>query len=291
MRRFTIKKYKVLFISGLLTMIVFITSPIWAITITDPFGPNGEAGYINNTGFPPSLSIGAGGEVVELDAFLNIAGSDLNSGFFGTSAQFAFDPLPAGLNFSFSSSLSADTTDLNLIYKFFNNTGGILNDVQFLSFLDAEIDEPINTFFNEFGEVIGNVGVGATDPDPDSWEIDEPTGFFGGDIFDNLLLGMLDNTNAFPIGFPDDVSMALGFSLGNLNPFDTARINILISEDGDSIGSLALAQHDSDPLSTTVITMSGKSNVAPIPEPSTFILLGTGLVGLGFFGRRRWLKR
>ncbi|MDQ2694015.1 MAG: hypothetical protein M3Z21_01305 [Pseudomonadota bacterium] len=50
----------------------------------------------------------------ELDAFLNVAGQDLNGGFFGTSAQLSIDPLPAGLDFAFTPSLSADATDLTL---------------------------------------------------------------------------------------------------------------------------------------------------------------------------------
>lgn len=274
---------KVFFLIVLIIMGISMPSKGWAISLT-PFGPFGEGGASNGQSF----SIGTGGSVFEVDAFLNIGGMDLNGGFFGTSAQLSLDPLPVGLSYSFSSSLSLDSTDLTLSYTFSNNTGGFLSNVQFFSFLDAEIDEPINSFFNEYGDVIGTVGTGAADADPDSWEIDEP-GFLFGDIYDNLFLGALDNSNGVPSSFPDDPSMALGFSLGGLNPLDAATINILISEDGDSIGSLALAHFDSDTRSNTVITLSGQSAVTPItsvPEPSTLVLLGSGLAAMIGLGRR-----
>lgn len=182
-----------------------------------------------------------------------------------------------GLDYTFSTSLSPDTTDLALTYAFFNGTGSVLGNILFFSYLDAEIDESVNTFFNEYGEAIGVTGSGSVDADPDTWEIDEP-GFVFGDIFDHLLMGTLDDLNAVPIESPDDVAMALGFNLGTLNPLEAARVTVLLSEDGDSIGSLALVHHDSDPGSTTFITLSGQSAVATVPEPSSLLLLGVGLL-------------
>lgn len=170
-----------------------------AITF-DPFAAGGAGGTQNGQ----TIAIGAGGGVFELDAFLNIAGQDLNGGFFGTSARLSIDPLPAGLDFAFAPSLSADATDLTLSYSFTNNTGMALEDVTFLSFLDAQIDEPVNGFFNEFAVEAGMLGVER------SFEVDEP-GFMFGDIFANLLRGSLDGFNALPPGSPDNVSMALSF--------------------------------------------------------------------------------
>ncbi len=105
-----------------------------------PFVPGGQGGSINGQ----ILSFGSGGEVFELDAFVNITGLDLNGASLGTSAQLSTDPLPAGLAFSFSTSLSPDTTDLTLTYTLTNNSAGTFNDVSFFSFVDAEIDVPIN---------------------------------------------------------------------------------------------------------------------------------------------------
>lgn len=244
--------------------------------IVSSFGTAGQGGSVNGQTF----FFGTGGNVYEVDSFLNISGSDLNGATIGTSAQLSVDPLPVGLAFNFSRSLSGDTTDLTLTYRFTNNTGGVLKDVQFFSFLDPEIDVPINDYYNETGTVVGSPGTGADDADPDSWEIDEP-GYVFGDIFTNLLLGSLDNFNNVPAAFPDDVSFALGFRLGDLQPLDEATINILLSDDGDSLGSFALRHADTDPASLDTFTMSGQSFItsnAAVPEPGTFtvsfVLLG-----------------
>jgi len=184
--------------------------------------------------------------------------------------------------------LSFNTSDLSLNYTFLNNSGGIFTDLRFFSFLDVEIDTPVNTFFNEYGEISGTMGSGTADADPDMWEIDEP-GFVFGDIFDNLQRGALDNINAVPVGSPEDVSMALGFLLGDLAPLESATVNIFLSEQENSIGSLALTHLDLDPSSDTTITLSGESTVpvAPIPEPSTLLLLGSGLLLMATLGKRK----
>ncbi|ADE15268.1 protein of unknown function DUF1555 [Nitrosococcus halophilus Nc 4] len=258
------------------TLLLTPFSSSWAISFT-PFGPHGEGGFINGQTF----FFNDDGAVFELDAFLNIEGLDLNGGAIGTSAQFSFDPLPPGLTFDFSPSLSSDLTDLNLTYTFSNTTTEAFPNIKFFSFLDTDIAESISPF-NEFGQAFGTIGSGAADSAPDSWEIDEP-GFLFGDIFVNLLLGTLDNTNAIPQTFPEDVSMALGFDLGNLNPLETITVDIFLSEDSDFIGDFFLTQEDLNPLSLASITMSGQSSIQQnsIPEPNTWLLLTTGLIALG----------
>ena len=86
-----------------------------------PFQDNGAGGFVSDQ----MLTIGPDGAVFELDAFVNMAGLDLNgAGVEGTSAQLGLsDPLPAGLDFSFSAEISADQTDLVLSYTFTNDSG------------------------------------------------------------------------------------------------------------------------------------------------------------------------
>lgn len=142
-------------------------------------------------------------------------------------------------------------------------------------FVDHDIDEAINTFFNEFGFTLGTPAAGQ------SWEIDEP-GFLFGDIFDNFLVSSLDNTNAVPQGSEDDVSMALGWDF-NLGAGETANIAFVLEVGSVCLGStlngagfgFQLCQEDPDTASTSV------------PEPTTFMLLGGGLLGLFLNGQKR----
>lgn len=278
----SLRDLSLLTLSSAAVVAVFATAGVARAAIFfTPFGPNGEGGMVNGQ----FLAFGSGGEVFELDAFLSIAGMDLNGTAFGTSAQLSVDPLPAGLEYAFSASLSADATDLTLRYEFTNNTGGTLADVWFFSFVDAEIDVAINDFFNEAGFQLGAPGTGPGDPDADAWEIDEP-GFVFGDIFSNLLLGALDNTNSVPLASPEDVSMALGFSLGDLLPNHIATIDILLSDDGDVLGSLALQHFDTDSGSFDTLTLSGIASLALVPEPNTLLLIAIGGVLLVAFIRR-----
>jgi hypothetical protein len=247
----------------------------------DPFAPSGAGGDVNGQ----RLEIGAGGATHEIDAFLAIAGMDLNGSAFGTASQLSVDPLPSGLVYSFDASLSADATDLILSYSFSNHTSATLSDVTFLSFLDAEIVEPLNSFFNENAVSDGSLAPGQ------GFEVDEP-GFLFGDIFDHLLLGRLDDTNALPPGSEDDVSMALSFALGDLAPDAVAEIDIMISEDGDRLGPLRLTQGDD--LSPTSIHYSGRARVRSgggpaIPEPGAALLFAAGALVVS--GRLRRSRR
>ncbi len=233
------------------------------------FLPSGEGGRVNGQ----TLTIGPGGEVEELGAYLAIDGLDLNGADAGVAASLSAATLPTGLDFAFSSSLTTDATDLTLSYQFTNNTGSALGGITFLSYMDAEIDERVNSFFNEFATVLGTPAVGQ------GYEIDEP-GFLFGDITDNLALGVLDNTNAVPSSAPEDVSMALSFSISELGAGETLDVAILISEDGSSIGPLALQQADASSTGTE-ITYSGTATVSGgptpvIPEPGAAAVFGLG---------------
>jgi hypothetical protein len=247
-----------------------LASPAAAISL-GTLGPNGSV-PLGSTG---SVSIGSGGDVYELDAFVHVAGQDLNGAAPGEAARLSQDPLPAGVDLLFSSALSDSDSDWTLTYQLVNDTGGLLSGVTVLSYLDAEIDEPLNGFFNEFVTPSGSLAAGQ------SFEADEP-GFVFGDILDNVLAGALDGANAVDAANPEDAAMALAFALPDLAEGDVAVLRVMLSEDGDHLGDFALAQADSDPRSSDVITFSGSVEIRreqpgePIPEPRAALLFGVG---------------
>ena len=299
-----------LFMIGMALLLTAV-SPAQAITVSGGFGPGGEAGQADYDGdtysdFPITL-FGvetSEGDVLQLDAFLyldsdgNGIPDDLNGGFDGVTAQLSVDPLPSGLDYGFGY-LPPDDSHLYLTYTFTNNTGSVLSDLRFFSYLDAEIDEPTTTFFNEYGGTVGTLGSGSGDGDPDNWEIDDP---YGNILAYNLYDGLLDNTNGVPFTDPNDVAMALGFYLGTLNPLDVATITMLISTSTDGLltggsylGSYALRHFDNTSTDKS-ITFSGQSSVvspgpAPVPEPGTMLLMGTGIGIMSLAALRFRLRR
>lgn len=245
-----------------------------------PFGTGGQGGSVNGQVF----TFGSSGAVFELDGFISVDGLDLNGPTFGGSAQLSIDALPPGMDYKFNSNPSIDLHSVTLSYTFTNTSNSIFTNVQFFSFIDAEIDVPRNGFTNESGSVLGTLGLGTGGPDPSSFEIDEP-GYAFGDIFRNLRLGVLDNTNSLPRDFPDDVSMALGFSIGDLAPNSIAMIQIQLSDNGNSLGRFALQHFDTDPSSSDTLTLSGEVYVRAVPEPSSVVAFGTGALAV-FISRR-----
>ena len=265
-------KYIFVFFTAIILFLSSSTAS--AITFTS-FGPHGEGGQLHGQNF----QIGADGKVIELDAYLNIAGEDLNGpAVFGTSAQLSLDPLPAGLDFSFNPMLSADSKDLTLRYTFVNKTGTDIKKITFLSFLDVDIGA---SSFSEYVTTNGSPAPG------ENYEVNTPAGNFP-TIFDNLLLGTLTGTNAFPNSSQTgDVSMALSFLQAELPENKSFIIDIMISEATGSIGGFSLIQHDT--ASPTTVTYSGAAVVrASVPEASSFLLAGIGLLTL--MGYRRKIR-
>ncbi len=228
------------------------------------FGPGGQGGTLNGQTF----DVGAGGSVFDMDAFLHVGGAGQQLSQAGSTV--------AGLGFQFAAALSADTTDLTLSYTFSNSSAASINNISFTSFLDAEIDEAVNTFFNEYATASGPLALGQ------NYEADEP-GYAFGNLFQNAQAGALDGTNGVPQGSPDDVAMGLQFDIGTLVSGQNAVVRLMISEDGSSLGGFSLTQQDSDPGSTTAITYSGQAVLSTppgpnpgIPEPSAALAFAVG---------------
>jgi hypothetical protein len=176
-------------------------------------------------------------------------------------------PLPPGLN------IGGFNTSSGLGTILFSQTGAGAH--YFGTFVDHEIDEAVNTFFNE----VGSVGIGVPSAGL-SWEIDEP-GFVFGDIFDNFQAGTLDNS----VGTvsPEDVSMALAWSFV-LASGETATIALHLSQTAPASGFYL--QH-SDPDSDESIYFSSSISIGPtetsVPDGgATFALLLVGLTTLAF---------
>jgi len=180
------------------------------------------------------------------------------------------DPIPTNVDIS----LFDESTGLGTITLEVMASGVRARTVDF--FFDHEFDEPINSFFNEYGSVsAGTLNVGQ------SWEIDEP-GFLFGDIFNNFLASTLDNSNNVPDIFPDDVSVAMGWDF-ELDVGEMAMITMLIADNNSAVLDDFYLTH-TDPDSNAFIFFSSsleiKSIVAPIPAPATLLLVLIGFLGI-----------
>ena len=183
------------------------------------------------------------------------------------------DPVPAGMNVSGFDNL----TGLGTITVTVSGPGSHFVGL----FVDHEIDEAINTYFNETGATSGTPAAGQ------SWEIDEP-GFVFGDIYTHFAASTLDNFNAVPVGSPEDVSMALGWEFSVASGFPgIVEFNL---SDVAPLGGFYLMQNDPD--SGGSVYFSSDFSVVPLPGAFILVVLGLGPAGslVGRFQRRRTQK-
>lgn len=209
------------------------------------------------------------GAMIDLFQYtFNIDGAISDRGIGG-----AGDPVPAAADISGFS----ETTGLGTIVI----TLGAAGPHYVGLFVDHEIDETTNTFFNEFGSVSGAPVAGQT------FEIDEP-GFLFGDIPTNFAASALDGTNGVPSLSPDDVSMALAWDF--IGP---AKITFTLSKTMPS--GFFLSQTDPDSPDTIYFSSKlGPLGPPVIPEPASLLMwaaLGAGTLGMVAARRRRGVSR
>ena len=207
-------------------------------------------------------SVPAGATTLDLfEAIFNLDGTEYVLGY--------SDSLPA--NFTMDESAFDSSTGLGTLS--INFSPGTAGDYYIAGFFDHDITEEENyNVSDETGEAIGTPVAGQ------SWEIDDP-GYSGGNIYDNLLNGTLDN-QIFD-GAKTDVSMAMGWNFTLGNERDTAIVDFILS---DTVPASGFYLVHSDPSGYRIYL---SSELTVVPEPGTLLLMGCGLAGLALFGRRQ----
>lgn len=84
-----------------------------------------------------------------------------------------------------------------------------------------------------------------------------------------------------------DATVGLQWNADTLGPGETFRIQLGLSDNGQSLspGRFLSISSVSDP--DTVLTFSGHGAIVPVPEPGAAWMLAAGLAGLGWLARRR----
>ncbi|MGJ5818432.1 hypothetical protein [Paludibaculum fermentans] len=194
----------------------------------------------------------------------------------------------------------ATTLDANnygeIRFTYTNKTAKTQTAAKLIAFVDLDVDRDLNGYANEYGVFTSlslPPGTPASAIAATSWEIDEP-GFLFGNIYQHLVAGALDNTNSVPASTPDDVSMALGFPLGDIKA--GATVTLVLRTSRIDIGGLRQVDPDSN-VSTWLngyATFGAAGTQDPhlpeTPAPPSLILVITGLAGGAAYRWRKWRR-
>jgi hypothetical protein len=222
---------------------------------------------------------------VDLIEFVfNINGSGTAYGTYGS--------MPAALFNTSGFNTSTGLGSVVVTYK-----PGVAGNYFITGYFDHDIEEALNSSFNEFGSVLGAPGPGVT------YQLDDPS---SGSIFANATAATnaLDNTNHVPTAdlAPNaccNVSMALSRSVV-LDADETALVTFTIGRTAP--GGFALVQTDpsisvagSNQLTSASLYLSSSLEIQGggggpgVPEPGTMSLLAIALLG-GIGARRSRMK-
>lgn len=151
------------------------------------------------------------------------------------------------------------------------------------AFFDLEIDLIETGFWPESASATGSEPTGLT------WEAGMPSyPYATGDIYDNFTNNAL--SNSVNTSF-DDIALAIGREFTVASGW-TALLSFTVTEQLAGTPDFYLTQ--TDDLSgnslyfySTLTFRETGGGPEPVPEPSTFVLLGSALAGLGIYARRR----
>jgi hypothetical protein len=216
-----------------------------------------------------------------MDGFVYAPGQNWNGIDSGGPSRELTDDAPAGVGYTFTQ-FQPTIHQLLLTYYFVNNTGQDLPGFQFMHYVDPDIGSGIDSsYLSEWATSAGASGFGLT-----AYQVGDPQ---FSTIFTNLDNGTLYSTsdpngNGEPsMSQSGDVATALGFSFGDFGAGNTATFQVLLSDDGSTIGSYSLTDHNPTYTADT-LTISGQ---IVTPEPSSLALFGTGLIALALIIRYR----